>query len=287
MTAIDPKAVLGDLSGGRVLDVATGAGSFVQFLLDGLHDHAEIVGIDANPETCRGLRGAFGERDDVQFVEMDAHHLAFADGSFDTVCVSNSLHHFADPAPVLAEMLRVLRPGGHVVVNEMYRDGQSETQATHVLLHHWWAAVGTARGEVHRETYRRADIVAIVKSLGLADLRLVDLADPDEDPHDPETVAELESAIDHYLVLADGHARAPAARRGPAHPPPRGRCPERHAAGGGRPPLSRRAAQALARRARHRARCAPAGGGYRWKTRSSWGPAPRGWRRAGTCGGGA
>jgi hypothetical protein len=103
-------------------------------------------------------------------------------------------------------MLRVLRPGGRVVVNEMYRDGQSATQATHVLLHHWWAAVGRERGEVHRETYRRAEIVALVETLGLAELRFADLADPDEDPHDPETVAELEAAIDRYVGLADGHA---------------------------------------------------------------------------------
>ena len=45
----------------------------------------------------------------------------------------------------------------------------------------------------------------IVEGLGLADLRLADLADPDEDPHDPETAGELESAIDRYLALADGH----------------------------------------------------------------------------------
>jgi SAM-dependent methyltransferase len=204
MTAIDPQAVLGDISGGRVLDIATGTGSFVRFLLDGLRDHGEIIGIDANPERAAAFAEAFGERDDVHFVEMDAHHLAFADGSFDTVCVSNSLHHFADPAPVLAEMLRVLRPGGQLVVNEMYRDGQSGTQETHVLLHHWWAAVGRERGEVHRETYRRAEIVAIVASLGLPDLRFVDLADPDEDPHDPETVAELEAAIERHMTLAEG-----------------------------------------------------------------------------------
>ena len=205
MTAVDPKAALGDLSGGRVLDVATGAGGFVRFLLDGLRDHGEIVGIDVNPERREIFAAAFGDRPDVRFVEMDAHHIAFPDGTFDTVCVSNSLHHFASPHPVLTEMLRVLRPGGHLIVNEMYRDGQSETQTTHVLLHHWWAAVGTIRGEVHRETYRRAEIVAIVESLGLADLRLVDLADPDEEPHDPETTADLETAIDRYVTLAEGH----------------------------------------------------------------------------------
>ena len=205
MTAADPKAVLDGISGGRVLDIATGTGGFVRFLLDGLGDHGEIVGIDSNPARAAAFAEAFADRDDVRFTEMDAHRLAFDDASFDTVCVSNSLHHFADPAPVLAEMLRVVRPGGHVILNEMYRDGQSAEQTTHVLLHHWWAAVNRLAGEVHRETYLRAEIVEIVEGLGLADLRLHDLADPDEDPRDPEAVAELEGAIDRYLALAEGH----------------------------------------------------------------------------------
>jgi len=198
----DPKAVLGEIDGGRVLDVATGTGSFVTFLVDGLRSHGEIVGIDESADRASAFAEAFGDRPDVRFEVMDAHHLAFADGSFDTACVSNSLHHFEDPAPVLAEMLRVVRPGGHVVINEMYRDGQSEPQLTHVLLHHWWAAVGRATGEVHRETYERAAIVAIIERLGLADLRLFDIEDATEDPHDPGTIAELEAAIDRFQERA-------------------------------------------------------------------------------------
>jgi len=202
---IDPKRVLGDISGGRVLDVATGTGGLVRFLLDGLRDHAEIVGIDTNAERAAAFSAAYGDTPDIRFEQMDAHHLGFLDHSFDTVCISNSLHHFADPDPVLAEMLRVVRRGGHLVVNEMYRDGQSEAQATHVLLHQWWASVNRIRGEMHRETYERAQIVDIVGRLGLADLRAIDLADPDEDPHDPEAVAELEAAIDRHIELAEGH----------------------------------------------------------------------------------
>ena len=204
MPPIDPKRVIGDLSGGRVLDVATGTGGFVRFLLDGLLDHDEIVGIDANGERAVAFVEAFGDHPDVRFERMDAHRLAFPGGSFDTVCVSNSLHHFADPAPVLAEMLRVLRPHGHLVVNEMYRDGQSETQMTHVLLHHWWAAVNRLGGEMHRETYARAAILDIVEGLGLSELRVFDLADPDQDPHDPATVADLEAAIDRHVAMAEG-----------------------------------------------------------------------------------
>jgi SAM-dependent methyltransferase len=201
----DPKHVLGDIPGGRVLDVATGSGGFVRFLLDGLRDHAEIVGIDTNAERASAFSAAYGDTPDIRFERMDAHHLDFPDRSFDTVAISNSLHHFADPNPVLGEMLRVARPGGHVVVNEMYRDGQSEEQLTHVLLHHWWAAVNRIRGEMHRDTYERAQIVDIVGRLGLADLRAIDLADPDEDPRDPAALADLEAAIDRHIELAVGH----------------------------------------------------------------------------------
>jgi SAM-dependent methyltransferase len=204
VTVPDPRLVLGDVSGGRVLDVATGDGAFIRFLLDGLRDHGEIIGIDSNGARAEAFADAFGGRPGVRFERMDAHALTFPHASFDTVCISNSLHHFADPLPVLAEMRRVLRSGGQLVINEMYRDGQSEAQMTHVLLHHWWAAVNLLHGDVHRETYRRAELVAIVEGLGLSDLRLVDLADPDQDPRDPATLADLEAVIDRYLALADG-----------------------------------------------------------------------------------
>ena len=200
--APDPRLVLGEIDGGRVLDVATGTGSFVAFLLEGLRSHDEIVAIDSSADRASAFSEAFSDRTDVRFEVMDAHALAFADGSFDTVCVSNSLHHFEDPAPVLAEMLRVVRPGGHVIVNEMHRDGQSASQLTHVLLHHWWAAVGRATGEVHRETYERSAIVGLIAGLGLADLRLHDLEDPAEDPHDPATIADLDAAIDRFMERA-------------------------------------------------------------------------------------
>ena len=45
-----PKDILGHISGGRVLDVATGSGGFIHFLLDGLKDYIEILGVDNNEE---------------------------------------------------------------------------------------------------------------------------------------------------------------------------------------------------------------------------------------------
>lgn len=131
---------------------------------------------------------------------MDAYRLAFEDGSFDTATVGASLHHFADPETVLREMWRVVRTGGHILVVEMYRDGQPPPEQTHVELHRWWAEIDTLRGSVHRETFERAEIIRMIDALGLEDLRLADDAD-DGDPM--ARVAAVDPIIDRYLAYRE------------------------------------------------------------------------------------
>jgi len=201
------KQALGGISGGQVLDVATGNGSFVRMLLDSLGSCTGITGVDRSERAIKAAAEAFTE-DGVLFVQMDAEHLDWPDGSFDTVCISNSLHHMADLPRVLAEMRRVLRPGGLFVIGEMYRDGQTEAQRTHVLLHHWWAAVDTALGVTHHETFKRRQVVNLARGLGLAQLAFYDVADLDADPKDAETVKELEGIIDRTVQRAQGAASA-------------------------------------------------------------------------------
>jgi SAM-dependent methyltransferase len=133
---------------------------------------------------------------------MDAHALTFADASFDTVTTANSLHHMADPQRALAEMMRVLKPGGHLIVREMVRDHQSEEQLTHVYLHHWWGAIDRALGVSHSETYTRQTVIDWLEALGLHDLTLLDYAELDSDPHDEEQIAALHSRIAHELDRA-------------------------------------------------------------------------------------
>ncbi len=203
---LTPKDILGQLPGGRVLDLATGGGSFIHFLLEGLPGFTEIIGVDNNERAAAAFAAAFKDQPNVRFEPGDAAHLGYPSESFDLVCISNSLHHFEDPQPVLQEMLRVLRPGGHMLVSEMYCDGQTETQMTHVHLHHWWAAVDSLNGVVHRETHPRQDLVGLVEALGLGDLALFDLADLSEDPRHPDLAAELEPVFERYIQRADGHA---------------------------------------------------------------------------------
>ncbi|HTV90201.1 MAG TPA: class I SAM-dependent methyltransferase [Stellaceae bacterium] len=53
-------------------------------------------------------------------VAMDAARLALGDASIDVMIVSNALHHFPSPAQFLHEAVRVLRPGGLILLNEAY-----------------------------------------------------------------------------------------------------------------------------------------------------------------------
>lgn len=189
--------ILKDIPGGRVLDVATGAGRFVEIMKTDLASYTEIVGIDNTDRAEEAFKKAFDDPS-IHFLNMDANALDFPDSSFDSVAICFSLHHLPDPMPVLQEMKRVLRPGGNFIVSEMYRDNQTETQMTHVLLHDWWAAVDTARGVCHNKTYTRQQIRSMLDGLDLNELKDYELVELDDDPFDDETLKYLDDIITQY-----------------------------------------------------------------------------------------
>jgi ubiquinone/menaquinone biosynthesis C-methylase UbiE len=181
------RQALGRISGGRVLDVATAQGGFVGILLDNLREYTEIIGVDVDEEALQTARATFGQ-DNLRFVQMDAEHLGFVGQSFDSVNVSASLHHVENVPHVLAEMVRVLKPGGHLIVSEMHCDGETEAQLTTVYLHQWVAAVDTALGLGHYGTLARQDILDLVGALGLCDVAWYDFSDTGSDAMEPAPI---------------------------------------------------------------------------------------------------
>ena len=104
--------------GQRILDLAAGTGtSTVSFAASG----AECVACDFSIGMLRaGIRRvrANGNGPQPAFVGGDALRLPFADGVFDAVTISFGLRNVVDTKGALAEMLRVTRPGGRLVICE-------------------------------------------------------------------------------------------------------------------------------------------------------------------------
>jgi demethylmenaquinone methyltransferase / 2-methoxy-6-polyprenyl-1,4-benzoquinol methylase len=99
--------------GGRVLDVATGTGLVAREIAR--RSAARIVGIDLSPEMLHGARAAIRrERLEarVAFCLGQAERLPFGDGAFDAVTFTYLLRYVEDPAATVAELTRVLKPGG-------------------------------------------------------------------------------------------------------------------------------------------------------------------------------
>ncbi len=99
--------------GERVLDLAAGTATSSAALA---RTGADVVGCDFSLGMLQVGRRAGHDR--VELVAGDALGLPFADASFDAVTISFGLRNTADTAAALAELLRVTRPGGRLVVCE-------------------------------------------------------------------------------------------------------------------------------------------------------------------------
>jgi demethylmenaquinone methyltransferase/2-methoxy-6-polyprenyl-1,4-benzoquinol methylase len=109
VAAIDPRP------GQRVLDVATGTGLVASALAA---RGAEVVGLDQSEEMLAGARAKLAERPAlagrVKLVRGQAEQLPFGDQEFDALTFTYLLRYVDDRAATMAELVRVLKPGGRI-----------------------------------------------------------------------------------------------------------------------------------------------------------------------------
>ncbi len=190
-----------DIDGGRVLDVATGEGGYINILQRYLSKFASIIGVDTSERVLRIARGVY-HNPEIHFVQMDAEQLAFEPGAFDTVNISASLHHMENVAKVLAEMKRVLKSGGKFILTEMHRDGTTEAQFNAVRIHHWAAAVDSGLGSLHDRTFARDEMLDFVDELNLRNVNIRDFTNTDSDPMDENALKSIDGYLDRYVQRA-------------------------------------------------------------------------------------
>jgi ubiquinone/menaquinone biosynthesis C-methylase UbiE len=97
----------------RALDSGTGSGALAFALAPHVR---EVVGVDLVPELLEQARKRAEQVPNVSFVEGDATKLPFDYGAFDLAGTLRTLHHIARPELAVAELVRVTRPRGRVLV---------------------------------------------------------------------------------------------------------------------------------------------------------------------------
>lgn len=135
--------------GMRILDVGCGTGDLTLILAEMVGPEGRVVGLDLTPEMLAVARRKVVDRsldDRVELVEGNALALPFDDDHFDGVTAGFSLRNMADLDGALAEMRRVLRPGGFAVSLDVSKPAFGPTRSLFLwFFYHvvpWIGALG-------------------------------------------------------------------------------------------------------------------------------------------------
>ena len=180
-------ALAGDVAGRRILDAGCGSGP----LFAALRDRGAIVtGIDKSGGMVALARRRLGAAADVQVAEL-GRPLPFPDDTFDDVTASLVLHYLEDWDPALAELRRVLKPGGRLMVSVdhpfvtflAHREAGIEPDyfATYSHLNEW-----TIDGQTAQLRFWHRPLHAITEAFTAAGFRITVISEPEFAPDTPQ-----------------------------------------------------------------------------------------------------
>jgi ubiquinone/menaquinone biosynthesis C-methylase UbiE len=113
---------------GEILDVGTGTAR-IPMELCRVDLSAKVLGVDLAPHMLSKARenvSSHGMSDRICLELVDAKGLPFDDGRFEAVISNSIIHHIPDPTTALAEMVRVVAPGGTLMVRDLFRPDRSK-----------------------------------------------------------------------------------------------------------------------------------------------------------------
>lgn len=142
----------------RLLDLGCGTGEMLRLLREE-NQEAELAGLDLSSKMIARAR----EKNipNAQFLEGDAEHLPYPTAYFDMVSCVQSFHHYPNPEKALAEVRRVLRPGGVFLLCDMY-----VANPLFRWLENMFLLPALRLGDVH--TYGRKEICALMEAAGFS-----------------------------------------------------------------------------------------------------------------------
>lgn len=137
--------------GMRILDVAAGTGTSSAAIAAG---GAHVTAADFSEGMLAEGRRRQSGNDLIEFVYADASKLPFDDDSFDAATISFGLRNVSDPKQALAEMYRVVKPGGRVVICEFSRPVKTLRKPYSLYSRHVLPRIAGAINKSAEEAYR-------------------------------------------------------------------------------------------------------------------------------------
>lgn len=151
---------------GLLLDVGTGRGEFLQFALNAFRSFKIAAALDTDNESlgiAHQLLGAYP----VILIQSSALSMPFISGYFNTITLSNVLHHMENIPGLLSEISRVGKSGGLLIINEMLNENISDLHESYLMYHKLAAELDNNLGLYHRETYTLKEMIAMLKPVNL------------------------------------------------------------------------------------------------------------------------
>lgn len=113
-------AGLGLTPGSAVLEIATGTGRNLESLTEAVGEKGVVFGLDLSAHMLRIARQrARRVQGRIQLMLANSQHLPYPDGTFDAVLDGAGIKYYPDKGRAMREMLRVVRPGGKVLITEL------------------------------------------------------------------------------------------------------------------------------------------------------------------------
>jgi SAM-dependent methyltransferase len=201
----------GDVRGLRVLDLGCGAGHLAAELVD---RGAQVVGVDGSARLLRHAGTRLGDGVELHRHDLEEPLRFAGDASFDGVVAALALHHLDARAQLLAEVVRVLRPGGWFVVSTHHPTADRRRVGGSYLAHER-AALPLASGRFAVPAWRMPlqDLLGELTAPGLVLDRLVEPRPrPELAATEPETYERLCSEP-AFIALRLRRAKAGSGRR--------------------------------------------------------------------------
>lgn len=159
-----PLAHLELAPGETVLDLGSGAGIDALIAARAVGPGGRVIGVDMTPEMLAAARANAAGAPQVEFREGRLERLPVEDASVDAVTSNCVINLVPDKRAVFAEIARVLRPGGRLVVSDIVLDGELPAAVRDSVM----AYVGCVAGAERREAYFR-----MLAEAGLGELEVL------------------------------------------------------------------------------------------------------------------